>query len=54
MFPIEPADLVVLAIGVVVAVLGPAEFVAARQHRHALGKKEGGEEIAALSGAQVA
>ena len=34
--PIEPAELIVLAIGVVVAVLGPAEFVAAEQHRHAL------------------
>ncbi len=34
--PMKPADLIVLAIGVVVAVLGPAEFVAAEQHRHAL------------------
>src|SRR5207248_4834733 len=40
--PIKPADLVVLAIGVVVAVLGPAEFVATEQHRHALRNKKRG------------
>src|ERR1700753_2252841 len=34
--PGEPGDIVILAIGVVVALLGPAQFVAAEQHRRAL------------------
>ena len=34
--PVEPGDLVVLAIGVVVAALRAAELVAGQQHRHAL------------------
>ena len=34
--PVEPADLIVLTVGVVVAVLAAAHFVAAKQHRHAL------------------
>ena len=34
--PVEPGDLVVLAIGVVVAALGAAELVAGQQHRRAL------------------
>ena len=53
-FPIEPADLIVLAIGVIIAVLGPAEFIAAEQHRHTLRNKERGEKITALSFAQGA
>ncbi len=35
--PIVPAGLVVLAIGVIVAILGPAELVAAQEHRRAYG-----------------
>ena len=34
--PVEPADLVVLAVGVVVAALGAGELVAGHQHRHAV------------------
>jgi hypothetical protein len=34
--PVEPGQLVVLAVGVVVAVLRVAQLVAAQQHRHAL------------------
>ena len=34
--PMKPAELIVLAVGVVIAVLRPAEFVAAQQHRHPL------------------
>ena len=33
--PVEPAELAVLAIGVVVAALRPADLVAHREHRHA-------------------
>ena len=46
--PIDPADLIVLAIGVVVAVLRPAHFVAAADHRHALGQEQGGQQVALL------
>jgi len=34
--PVEPADLVILAIGVVVALLAAPDLVASEQHRHAL------------------
>jgi hypothetical protein len=33
--PINPADLVILAVGVVVALLGPPDFVSTQEHRHA-------------------
>src|SRR5262249_24247565 len=42
--PGEPRELAVLAIGVVVAALASPQLVAAREHRHALGEEEGGEE----------
>ena len=51
--PLEPGDLVVLAPGVVVAVLGAAELVAAEQHRHALREEQRGEEVALLAPAQL-
>ena len=47
--PIEPADLVVLAISVVVSLLRAAQFVAAAKHRHTLGKKKCGQKIPLLS-----
>ena len=34
--PVDPADLVVLAIGIVIAALGAGEFVAGEDHRRAL------------------
>src|SRR5262249_37931145 len=46
--PVEPADRVVLAIGVVVAVLAAAELVAGKQHRRAVGEQQGAEEVAFL------
>ena len=52
MFPVDPADLVVLAIGVVVAVLRAAELVAGKQHRRALRQQQRREEIALLALAQ--
>ena len=33
--PVEPADFVVLAVGVVIALLGAPHLVAHQQHRHA-------------------
>ena len=50
--PVEPGDLVVLAVGVVVAALGAAELVAAEQHRHALGEQQRRHQVAPLAGAQ--
>src|SRR6266513_1863940 len=52
--PVKPNDVVVLTIGVVVAVLCPTPLIAAVEHRHALGKKECREKIAALPVAQHA
>src|SRR5699024_10533793 len=47
--PVDPRDLVVLAVGVVVASLGASHLVAVRQHDHTLGQVEGGEEVADLA-----
>jgi hypothetical protein len=44
--PVEPGHRIVLAVGVVVAGLCAAEFVATLQHRHALGDEERGEQRA--------
>ena len=43
---------IVLAVGVVVALLGAAEFVAAQQQRHPEGEQQGGQHGAALAGPQ--
>jgi hypothetical protein len=51
--PVQPADRVVLAVGVVVAGLGAAELVAAEEHRDALRQQQRREEVAALAGAQL-
>src|SRR5690606_3810258 len=51
--PVKPADLVVLAVGVVVAALGAPDLVAAEQHRYALRQQQRGDEIALLLGAQA-
>ena len=50
--PVEPGDLVVLAVGVVVAVLGAAGFVAHDHHRHALRQQQERQEVSDLAGAQ--
>jgi len=50
--PGHPADFVVLAVGIVVATLGAAGFVARQEHRHALRQEQGGEQIALLPGPQ--
>src|SRR6266851_7040559 len=48
LLPIEPADLIILAIGVIVAVLSPSKFVAGQEHRCSLSKKKYGEHITFL------
>ena len=50
--PVDPTDLVVLAVGVVVALLGPAEFVAGQHHRRALGEQQRRQHVAHLAFAQ--
>src|SRR5215472_8871688 len=50
--PVEPGDLVVLAVGVVVTALGPAYLVAAEYQRHAEREQQRGQHRAGLPGAQ--
>src|SRR6516164_1992507 len=47
--PIDPAHLVVLAPGVVVAALRTQKLVAGQKHRHALRQQQGGEEVTSLA-----
>src|SRR5215207_4064409 len=49
--PVIPAEIIVLAVGVVVAKLGTADFIAAEKHRRALRQKEGGQKVPLLPGA---
>ena len=51
--PVDPADLAVLGVGVVVAVLGAAQLVAVQQHRHALAEQQRGDEVALLAGPRL-
>ena len=44
--PVHPAQLAVLGVGVVVALLGAAELVAVQQHRRALAEQQRGQEVA--------
>ena len=44
-FPADPADFVVLAIGVVVAVLGVADFIAGQNQRQALRQQQARELV---------
>src|SRR4051794_32107996 len=46
--PIEPVEWAVMAIGIVVAQLGPADLIAHEQHRDALAEKENRQGIANL------
>src|SRR3954467_2539574 len=46
--PIDPADFVVMAIGIVVAALAVADLVAGKHQRDAAGKKQACEKVAAL------
>src|SRR5690606_26713103 len=50
--PVDPTQLVVLAINVVVTLLGAAEFIAGEQHGGALGEQQGGHQVAHLPHAQ--
>src|SRR5690606_8553912 len=50
--PVDPRDLVVLAVAVVVAMLGAADLVSVGDHRHTLGDEERREEVALLARAQ--
>ena len=51
--PVQPGDFVVLAVGVVVAVLRVAELVAGEQHRHAWREQQRRQEVALLPLAQL-
>src|SRR4249919_748325 len=47
--PIEPTDLVILAIGIVIALLRPSYFITGKHHRNALRKHEYGHTILDLT-----
>src|SRR5207249_1457315 len=51
--PVDPAQLVVLTVRIVVALLRPAHLVAVANHRHALRKEESGEDISYLPRPQL-
>src|SRR6266851_591929 len=50
--PVDPGDLTVLAIGIIVSLLRLADLVPGQQHRHPLRKQQGRQEISLLSLAQ--
>ena len=50
--PVEPGQLRVVAVGIVVAVLGPTQLIAAEQHGHALAEQQRRQQVAPLAGAQ--
>ena len=47
--PVEPRDVVVLAVGVVVAILCSAELIPSQQHGYAGGEQKSGQEVAHLA-----
>src|SRR5215207_50475 len=49
--PVRPAEIIVLAVGIVVATLSTADFIAAEKHRRALGQEKGGQKVPLLPGA---
>src|SRR5262249_11726867 len=51
--PVQPTDLIVLTIGVVVSLLRSAELVAAQEHWHSLRQKQHRQKIALLLAAQI-
>src|ERR1700738_4865909 len=52
MLPGEPADLIVLAIRIVVAILRAAELVTSAKHRYTLAQEERGEKVSPLAVSQ--
>src|SRR5690348_8346668 len=50
--PVHPADLIVLAVGVVIPTLGPPELVAGQDHGSAGGEQENRREVPHLPSAQ--
>ena len=52
MLPVEPRQLAVLAVGVVVAQLAAPDLVSSEEHRDTLGEEQRAEEVALLAGPQ--
>src|SRR4030067_1857240 len=46
--PVEPAQLIILAVGIVIAVLRAANFISHQDHRRTLGDQQDGEKILKL------
>ena len=51
--PVDPRDRIILAVGVVIAVLGTTKFVAAREHRRARGNEHRREDVALRARTQI-
>ena len=51
--PVDPRNLIVLTVRVVVTALGAPELITMGDHGHALGEHEGRQEVALLSVAQL-
>src|ERR1019366_1619151 len=51
--PVQPAHFVVLAVGVVVALLGACDFVARENHGNAVRKQQNGGKVFSLTRAQL-
>jgi len=50
--PVQPREFVVLAIGVVIPLLGVVDFIAVKQHGHALREQESGKKVPLLTGSK--
>src|SRR5271167_2810027 len=50
--PVQPTDFIVLAVGVVVALLGARHFVASENHGNAMRDQQNGDKVLALTRAQ--
>ena len=51
--PVDPAERIVLSVGIVIALLAAAEFVAGQDHRRALRQQQRRKQIALLPVAQL-
>ena len=52
-FPVDPGQFIVLAVGIVIAPLRPAHFIAGQYHRNSLRAEQRDEEIPDLPGPEL-
>src|SRR6187402_628039 len=51
--PVDPGQLIILAVGVVIALLRVSGLVAAQKHGYALGKEQGSKEVQFLATTEI-